>query len=229
MDTTKAIYRCPHCRAIPPAPHAADCPERTETPASAWHTFVNPPAITIHTRDVGGVLCRWWGDGPVPAGVAMIDAAAAPSPAGALDLQSLKALALATDRARWETEGFEQIVGTGTFYGGLIMHENGHTIIAQQVMSPHAEFIAAANPAVILSLIAQFEAATPPQSLPDLSELTDAAMLDWLERMGNEPEGLLLHDGGDSGRRGLGLQRLGRSLRQAIAQAYSPANSKDQP
>lgn len=131
MDTTTAIYRCPHCCAIPPAPHAADCPERAPaaqddliadlrgtlrgnkeeitrlslrngqleallittgrdlmaavpaaplppTPkTSEWHTFVNPPAMTIHTRDVGGVLCRWWGDGPVPAGVALIDAAAA--------------------------------------------------------------------------------------------------------------------------------------------------------
>lgn len=84
-----------------------------------------------------------------------------PPPAGARDLQSLKALALATDCARWETEGFEQIVGTGEFYGGLIMHENGHTIIAQQVMSPHAEFIAAANPAAILDLIARLAAAAP--------------------------------------------------------------------
>lgn len=48
-----------------------------EIEANSWHVFVNPPAMTVHTRDVGGVLCRWWGDGPVPAGVALIDAAAA--------------------------------------------------------------------------------------------------------------------------------------------------------
>lgn len=67
-------------------------------------------------------------------------------------------------------------------------------------------------------------------SKPDLSGLTDADMLDWLERMGNDPEGLLLHDGGDfMGRRGLGLRRIGRSLRQAIMQAYSPAGDQDQP
>jgi len=45
----------------------------------------------------------------------------------------------------------------------------------------------------------------------------DAARLDLLEQMGNEPEGLLLHDGGDfTGRRGLGLRRIGRTLRQAV-------------
>lgn len=45
----------------------------------------------------------------------------------------------------------------------------------------------------------------------------DAARLDWLEQMANEPGGLLLHDGGDfTGRRGIGLRRVGRTLRQAI-------------
>lgn len=48
-----------------------------EIEANGWDVFVNPPAVTVNTRDVGGVLCRWWGDGPAPAGVAMIDAAAA--------------------------------------------------------------------------------------------------------------------------------------------------------
>jgi hypothetical protein len=45
----------------------------------------------------------------------------------------------------------------------------------------------------------------------------DAARLDLLEQMANEPEGILLHDGGDfTGRRGLGLRRIGRTLRQAV-------------
>lgn len=44
----------------------------------------------------------------------------------------------------------------------------------------------------------------------------DGERLDWLEQMANEPEGLLLHDGGDfTGRLGLGLRRVGRTLRQA--------------
>jgi hypothetical protein len=76
-----------------------------------------------------------------------------------IDLEQLKEFAQATDRARWNTEGFEQTAGTGAFYGGLIMHENGHTIIAQQVMSPHAVFIAAANPAAVLELIERLERA----------------------------------------------------------------------
>jgi hypothetical protein len=78
-------------------------------------------------------------------------------PALTPEQESLKQAALATDGAKWETEGFEQTFGNGTFYGGLIMHENGHTIIAQQVLSPHAEFIAAANPAAILAILAQLE------------------------------------------------------------------------
>ncbi len=75
------------------------------------------------------------------------------------ELERLKAAAEATDGVKWEMEGFEQIVGRGTFYGGLIMHEDGETIIAQCVLPPWAQFIAAANPAVILTLIAQLEAA----------------------------------------------------------------------
>jgi hypothetical protein len=54
----------------------------------------------------------------------------------------------------------------------------------------------------------------------------DSTRLDWLEQMANAPGGLLLHDGGDfTGRLGLGLRRVGRSLRQAIDQArkHDPA------
>lgn len=47
---------------------------------------------------------------------------------------------------------------------------------------------------------------------------TDAERLDWLERQANEPGGLLLHDGSERGRRGLGLRPgwLVRDLREAI-------------
>ena len=55
----------------------------------------------------------------------------------------------------------------------------------------------------------------------------DARMLDWLEMMGNKPEGLLLHDGGDfTGRTGLGLRRVGRSLRQAVRKAMQRESGK---
>jgi hypothetical protein len=49
---------------------------KNEIESIGWQVFTNPPATTVNTRDVGGVLCRWWGDGPAPAGVAVIDAAA---------------------------------------------------------------------------------------------------------------------------------------------------------
>jgi hypothetical protein len=48
----------------------------------------------------------------------------------------------------------------------------------------------------------------------------DAARLDWLERMANEPKGILLHGEKEStGRCGLGLANTGRTLRQAIDDA----------
>ena len=53
--------------------------------------------------------------------------------------------------------------------------------------------------------------------------ITDRDRLDWLEAMANKKGGLLLHDGSEKGRTGLGL-RPGllkpRTLRQAIDQAY---------
>lgn len=45
--------------------------------SSEWHTDINDNAVTCHSRMIEGVLCRWWGDGPTPKGVAMIDAAQA--------------------------------------------------------------------------------------------------------------------------------------------------------
>jgi hypothetical protein len=46
--------------------------------------------------------------------------------------------------------------------------------------------------------------------------MTDADRLDWLEQQANKGEGIHLHDGGHAGCLGLGLARLGRTLRQAI-------------
>ncbi len=46
-----------------------------DTDTDASPPFSGTRAIPCHSRLVGGVLCRWWGDGPTPAGVALIDAA----------------------------------------------------------------------------------------------------------------------------------------------------------
>jgi hypothetical protein len=54
---------------------------------------------------------------------------------------------------------------------------------------------------------------------------TDKEMLDWLEQQANERGGILLHDGSEHGRRGLGLRpgALVRTLRQAIDTAMGAA------
>ena len=44
----------------------------------------------------------------------------------------------------WTTEGFEQTMGHGQFYGGLIMGADGETIVAQCVAPHNAQLIAAA-------------------------------------------------------------------------------------
>lgn len=48
--------------------------------------------------------------------------------------------------------------------------------------------------------------------------LDDADRLDWLEMMANRRGGILLHDGSEGGRLGLGLRhgKVDRTLRQAI-------------
>lgn len=53
----------------------------------------------------------------------------------------------------------------------------------------------------------------------------DAERLDWLEEMANEPGGLLLHDGSETGRRGIGLRpgHMARMLRAAIDSARAKA------
>ena len=40
-----------------------------------WEADRGTNAVTCHSRLVGGVLCRWWGDGPAPGGVRAIDVA----------------------------------------------------------------------------------------------------------------------------------------------------------
>lgn len=52
---------------------------------------------------------------------------------------------------------------------------------------------------------------------------SDAECLNWLEMMANQRGGILLHDGSEGGRLGLGLRpgSMKRTLRQAIATAMS--------
>lgn len=81
----------------------------------------------------------------------------------------LRGAAERAEGAKFHLEGFEQTHGNGHFYGGLIMHENGETIIAQCVMPTWADHIAQANPAAILSLL---------DRLDELEQAKEA--LDWL-------------------------------------------------
>ena len=57
--------------------------------------------------------------------------------------------------------------------------------------------------------------------------ISDKDRLDWLEAMANKKGGLLLHDGSESGRLGLGLRPgliKDRTLRQAIDQAFQQSD-----
>lgn len=56
---------------------------------------------------------------------------------------------------QWQADGFEQVAGNGTFYGGLIVTTDGETVVAQCVMPHHAPHIAIANPAAVLDLLAE--------------------------------------------------------------------------
>lgn len=60
--------------------------------------------------------------------------------------------------------------------------------------------------------------ATDAEAVPRQEIERDAARLDWLESMANKKGGLLLHDGSEGGRTGLGLRPnyLVRTLREAI-------------
>ena len=55
----------------------------------------------------------------------------------------------------------------------------------------------------------------------EMNMVTDTDRLDWLEDMADRPGGILLHDGSETGRVGIGLRpgAMVRSLRVAIDQA----------
>lgn len=85
-DPTKLhILYCDEYHAhTPPRCCASDCWCRDDTPTSEppllkdinteWVTEKNEGDMTVHHLMVGGVLCRWWGDGPEPSGVARLAA-----------------------------------------------------------------------------------------------------------------------------------------------------------
>jgi hypothetical protein len=62
-----------------------------------------------------------------------------------------------------------------------------------------------------------------------MSETIDHSRLDWLEKMANEAGGILLHDGSETGRIGLGLRPgcVKRTLREAIDEAMRAERAKD--
>lgn len=104
------------------------------------------------------------------------------------DRQELKRLAEAAYGAKFQTEGFEQTDGRGQHYGGLILHENGHTIIASCVMQPWADFIAAANPAAILALIAENERMQSAGKTLEHIGYTDNGGELWKPPLGTKPD-----------------------------------------
>lgn len=44
--------------------------------STEWDHSLNDDKVMCHHKMVEGVLCRWWGDGPEPDGVALIDSIA---------------------------------------------------------------------------------------------------------------------------------------------------------
>lgn len=58
---------------------------------------------------------------------------------------------------------------------------------------------------------------------------TDGEIVDWLDREARVPGGLLLHNGTESGRRGLGTVSIGRSLRHAVADAMGRPRPEEEP
>jgi hypothetical protein len=69
--------------AAPPAEtEAAPSPFDMGPTTSAWEHTHGSGEIACHSRVVKGVLCRWWGEGPAPEGVALIDRAAVNGPEG---------------------------------------------------------------------------------------------------------------------------------------------------
>lgn len=73
------------------------------------------------------------------------------------------------------------------------------------------------SPSLARELLSDFVAAVPAAACGNQPAGRDAARLDWMEEMGNSPDGILLHGGATpTGRRGLGLGKIGRTLRQAV-------------
>lgn len=74
--------KCPACSPDEPRPVHANVLQEV---SSEWETTKNAGEVTCHSRMIEGVLCRWWGDGPAPAGVDTIDRATQPPGTDAAD------------------------------------------------------------------------------------------------------------------------------------------------
>lgn len=57
---------------------------------TAWERTKEPGAETVTSRVVGGVLCRWWGDGSTPEGVVLINRAVNGPPSSEASQAGLK-------------------------------------------------------------------------------------------------------------------------------------------
>lgn len=70
-----------------------------------WVADENAGTVKTHSRMVDGVLCRWWGAGPAPAGVAKIDQAASthPAPQEAGDVKGMESAS--AKFAAWQHAG----------------------------------------------------------------------------------------------------------------------------
>ena len=76
----------------------------------------------------------------------------------------------------WAPEGFEQVVGNGAFYGGLIVGDDGETVVAQCVMSHNACLIAAAPELLDALKQALEECIWPNERLSDVHDKACAAI-----------------------------------------------------
>jgi len=82
VETWTALKAALSSAPVPAAP-AVVHPNILKDVDSEWDTEKSDNIVTCHYRMIGGVLCRWWGDGPEPSGVKKIDAALSSAPVDA--------------------------------------------------------------------------------------------------------------------------------------------------
>ena len=82
VETWTALKAALSSAPVPAAP-AVVHPNILKDVDSEWDTEKSDNIVTCHCRMIGGVLYRWWGDGPEPSGVKKIDAALSSAPVDA--------------------------------------------------------------------------------------------------------------------------------------------------